>query len=111
MGTRYRMSSDASGLMELPSPEFCIRTTGFLPARHAPVAMPMASSSLVAAMYVISGSDERWPITSFRRVQGTPVEKLKPLLLSTAQNSLAAITGFSRLAFYVITGPGRAARK
>jgi len=39
---------DASAFMLVPSPEFCMRTTGRRPASHAPAASPTATSSRTA---------------------------------------------------------------
>ena len=41
--------SDASALRLVPSPEFCISTTGRRPPNQAPAATPTAASSRTAA--------------------------------------------------------------
>ena len=40
---------DASALRLVPSPEFCMTTTGRRPPSHAPAASPTAASSRTAA--------------------------------------------------------------
>ena len=50
------MLSEASALVQLPSPLFCIRSAPRCPASQAPESSPTASSSLVVVITRHSGS-------------------------------------------------------
>ena len=79
-----------SGFRALRTPAFCMSTTGFLPARTMPAAMPTASPSSVAM------SSTPRPARSEKRgassEHGTPTKGEKPCRKSAATISVASLT-------------------
>src|SRR2546427_2546976 len=86
-GSPYMSDSEARALRLVPSPEFCITTTGRRPPSQAPAAGPTAASSRTAGTYGSRRRRSRAVMRSSTSEHGTPVKKSKPCRSRRAASS------------------------